>query len=120
MINLFNIFNTNRNTENPIQNMSPKEINALIGTKGVAVIDVREPSEYREGHIAQAKLMPLNTVMSHVTELGKFDKVIVVCRSGNRSNAACQTLRSSGVKNLINLRGGMIAWAQAGLPIKQK
>lgn len=118
MINLFDLFKPKENTENPIQNMSPREVKALIGTKGVTIIDVREAAEYKEGHIAQAKLMPLGTVTNHVAELTKYDKVIVVCRSGNRSGMACRTLRSNGVKNLINMSGGMMAWAQAGLPIK--
>lgn len=118
MFNLLDLFKPKENTENPIQNMSPTEVKALIGTKGVALIDVRESAEYKEGHIAQAKLMPLGTVTAHAADLAKYDKVIVVCRSGNRSSMACRTLQSNGVKNLINLRGGMIAWAQAGLPIK--
>lgn len=118
MINLFDLFKPKENTENPIQNMSPREVKALIGTKGVTIIDVREAAEYKEGHIAQAKLMPLGTVTNHVAELAKYDKVIVVCRSGNRSGMACRTLQSNGVKNLINMSGGMMAWAQAGLPIK--
>lgn len=118
MINFFDLFKPKENTENPIQTMSPTEAKALIGTKDVALIDVREAAEYKEGHIAQAKLMPLSTVTAHIAELSKYDKVIVVCRSGNRSGMACRTLQSNGVKNLINLSGGMMAWAQAGLPIK--
>jgi rhodanese-related sulfurtransferase len=46
-----------------------------------------------------------------------YDKVIMICRSGNRSGVATRTLQAEGVKNVYNLQGGMRAWNKAGFPV---
>jgi rhodanese-related sulfurtransferase len=46
--------------------------------------------------------------------------IIAVCRSGSRSGAACSLLRKKGFENVKNLRGGIMAWESANLPVKRK
>lgn len=69
------------------------------------VIDVREPQEFRGGHIPGAKNVPLRKVDQY-TPAGK---VYVICQSGMRSKKAAKILMKNGV-DVVNVRGGMMAW----------
>ncbi|UVI33624.1 rhodanese-like domain-containing protein [Paenibacillus spongiae] len=74
------------------------------------VIDVRELDEWQDGHIAQAKHIPLSGLVARLDELDKNDKPIyMVCRSGNRSGKACDFLSAQGYQ-VINMLGGMMSW----------
>lgn len=82
------------------------------------ILDVRQPDEYRAGHIAGAKLIPLNELGHRMNELPKNKEILCVCASGARSSAATGQLSSAGF-NVLNLRGGMSGWQRAGYPIKK-
>lgn len=93
----------------------------LINHKNALVLDVREESEYKAGHVLNAKLVPLGKLNERIGELEKYrDKpVVVVCRSGARSANACALLGKRGFAEVYNLAGGMIAWQKANLPVKK-
>ena len=101
-----------------VKQIGPQEAVMLINRQDALVLDVREQSEFVDGHIAKARHIPVGALAQRLGELEKHkDKAIVaVCRSGNRSGIACGTLRKAGFQNLHNLAGGMMAWDQAGLP----
>ncbi len=82
------------------------------------LVDVRQLEEYRQGHINRAKLVPLNQLGQHMKDLPAGREIVCVCRSGNRSRTAARKLVAAGFK-AVNLRGGMIAWMRAGLPVKK-
>ena len=82
------------------------------------LLDVRQPDEYRAGHIEDAHLIPLGELGQRLGELPHDIEIICVCHSGNRSSRATRFLSDRGFR-AINLRGGMIAWAGAGLPVKK-
>ena len=86
------------------------------GDKGVKVIDVREPREYRQGHIPGAELVPLPQILSGDYELKPHGekRVVLVCRSGRRSRRAAQKLMN-GECQIEIIKGGMLAWESAGL-----
>ena len=86
------------------------------------VLDVREDKEWAEGHIPNAKHIPLGQLSKRISELDKYkDKPIVVsCRSGHRSATACRTLKKDGFEQTHNLMGGIIAWENANLPVTKK
>lgn len=100
--------------------ISAEEANVKRGKKGVLIVDVREPYEFDDAHIPGALLMPLGSVGGRWRELSDHHEVIVVCRSGNRSQHACRQLHSLGVTTAVNLTGGMISWSAARLPINSK
>jgi rhodanese-related sulfurtransferase len=82
-------------------------------------LDVREPYEWEAGHIDGAVHVPLAEVMAG-QEQGRLESgtpVVVVCRSGNRSELATTMLQARGLE-AHNLEGGMQAWAAAGLPFE--
>ena len=82
------------------------------------VLDVRQPEEFRAGHIAGAKLISLNELKSKMSELPKNREIICVCASGSRSSTAYRMLAPAGFK-VINMHGGMSAWQRQNLPIKK-
>jgi rhodanese-related sulfurtransferase len=71
------------------------------------LLDVREPAEYRAGHIAGAKNIPLRRIATYTPPAGK--QLYVICHSGTRSKRAYKLLHQNGV-DVTNVRGGMIAW----------
>jgi rhodanese-related sulfurtransferase len=92
-------------------------VNNLRQQDGVYLLDVREDFEYAEGHIPNTTLVPLTTIPDNLDKIPRDKTVIVVCRSGNRSNQATQFLREQGFDNVHNMLGGMNAWQQAGYEV---
>lgn len=101
-----------------IKQIGAHEAVMLFNHQDALVLDVRENSEFADGHIPKAKHIPLGQLSKRLSELDKFkDKPIVaVCRTGSRSGHACGTLKKAGFANVSNLAGGISAWEQAGLP----
>jgi len=85
----------------------------------VVLIDVREQWEYDAGHIPNVKLIPLGELPNRLDEIPKDKFVVMTCRSGNRSNQATRFLRSQGFSNVHNMKGGILAWQEAGYPIEK-
>jgi len=105
-----------------VKQLGPQEAVLLFNHEDALVLDVREPSEWADGHIAKARHIPLRQLKDKLGELEKFKNkpIIAVCRSGNRSNHACGVLKRAGFEKLHNLAGGMQAWEQASLPKERK
>jgi len=101
----------------PANAVSPLEAQKkLVQKPKPFLLDVRQPEEFRSGHIPGAKLIPLSELSAHLHELPKNQEIICVCRSGNRSLSATRQLAGAGY-NAFNLHGGMIAWSRSGLPV---
>lgn len=83
----------------------------------VRIVDVREPSEWDAGRIEGSVLIPLNDLMAGRGEGLESDRpVVLVCRSGSRSEVAALLLRARGFE-AHNLKGGLEAWQAEGLPL---
>jgi rhodanese-related sulfurtransferase len=91
----------------------------LMSRKQVLVLDVREPDEFKQGHLQGARNIPLSQLATRVAELEKFkDKpVMLVCERGNRTRAAVKVLREKQFSALHQLKGGMQAWIEAKMPL---
>lgn len=76
------------------------------------MIDVREEDEVAQGMIAGALHLPLGQIPQQLDAIPKEEEVIFVCRSGYRSDQACQYLSSLGYTGVTNMVGGMLAWNQ--------
>lgn len=79
------------------------------------LIDCREPAEYEEYNIG-ATLIPLGDIQNGTLgplEGKKEEEVIIHCRSGKRSAAACLHLETLGFKKTVNVEGGILAWKEA-------
>jgi len=87
--------------------------------KDVIILDVRTPQEYQEGHISNAINIPVQILGQQLDKLKNFKdkKILVYCRSGNRSAIASQILDRAGFKNVYNLKGGLFEWKASELPL---
>ena len=103
-----------------------KEVNSaealqLINHKNALILDVREESEYKSGHILNSKWIPLGKLAQRIGELERYreQSIVVVCRSGNRSASACSTLGKQGFTQAYNLSGGVMGWQKSNLPLER-
>lgn len=98
-----------------IPQIGPREAKKLVDN-GALLLDVREPDEWCLERAPTAMLLPIGHLRLRQHELPRDRRIVVVCRSGGRSEAVTASLRRAGF-DAINLAGGMCAWAAAGLPI---
>jgi molybdopterin/thiamine biosynthesis adenylyltransferase/rhodanese-related sulfurtransferase len=91
----------------------------LKSGESLTVIDVRDPDEYREGHIEAATNISRGflefRIATAVTDPAA--PVVLYCQTGLRSMLAARSLKELGYTNVINLQGGFQKWAQSGLPV---
>lgn len=80
------------------------------------LVDVREPEEVAEVRIPDAVHIPLGELGDRMGELDRQRPVAFVCRSGNRSAMATRAAGKAGL-DAVNVEGGVLAWAKAGLPL---
>jgi hydroxyacylglutathione hydrolase len=80
------------------------------------IVDVREPSEWAEGHIPGARHIPFYRLPERWTELDPSRPIALVCGAGTRSALAASLLRSRDFPRVYSVEGGMDAWRAAGLP----
>lgn len=96
--------------------ISVAEAKELLGA-GAALVDVRSVQEWRSGRAPQAKHVPLDRLQASTAGIQKTRPVIAMCQSGVRSASAAKLLAAQGYE-AYSLRGGMIAWRQAGEPVR--
>ena len=82
--------------------------------RGVTLLDVRNRSEWEEGHIPGARLLPLPELTSRLDELREVGPIVVHCQGGSRSAVAASVLRAAGITDVTNVEGGFTAWLRAG------
>ncbi len=84
---------------------------------GAFILDVREPSEWQQGHIPGATLVPLGQLPNRLSEIPKDQEVVVVCHTGNRSAQGRDILLKAGYTTVTSMAGGMTQWQAAGDPV---
>lgn len=90
---------------------------AKMQDAGAFILDVREPSEWAQGHIEGAVLIPLGELAGRLNEIPKDQRIVVVCRSGNRSARGRELLLNSGFDRVTSMTGGMNQWQAEGNPV---
>src|SRR6266576_3105556 len=105
---------------NGIPEITPKDLKARQDRgDDLFILDVREPHEYQICNL-NGKLIPLGELPRRVSELDSSREMVVHCRSGKRSADAIQFLQKAGFKKLLNLKGGVLAWADEVDPTMPK
>ena len=105
--------------EEPFKRISPQEAKELIDSGTVQVIDVREDWEYANGHIPNARLVPLKLIIANASQHVQGDDIVFVCEVGQRSAVAAEFAAALGKQNVYNLEGGTSAWRGLGYPVEQ-
>ena len=98
-----------KNKTEQIKNISVEEMADLMDTGKYALLDVRKPSEVEINKVFEAHHIPLNELQNQLDVINAKNKYIIYCGGGYRSMMACSILRREGVKNVINVKGGMTA-----------
>jgi len=95
------------------------EFSTKVAEAGVITLDVRTPIEFAEGHIQGARLIDFQSgnFENEIAALDKNATYAVYCRSGNRSGQAVKVMQDAGFTSVFNMNGGVIDWANAGLPL---
>lgn len=110
-------------TPSRIRLVTPLRADEIIVARpeGLAVIDVRTPSEYAEGSLPGAiNIDRFDPVFAaRLDQLDKDDPYVVYCRTGNRSAEATDIMADLGFTNVSEIEGGIVAWSAAGLPVTQ-
>lgn len=98
-----------------------EEFAKTIAKTGVQLVDVRTPSEYQSGHLANAQNINIGDAdfKAKMEKLDKNKPIAVYCAVGGRSSRASQMLKEWGFKNVYDLAGGINSWKAAGKPVKQ-
>ncbi len=93
----------------------------MLNHHDAVIVDVRDDNEVAQGHIIDAIHIPLGKLAERIGELEQYKdrEVIVNCRSGHRSASGCGRLRKEGFEKVYNLKGGIMAWQSANLPLKK-
>jgi rhodanese-related sulfurtransferase len=102
--------------------VDPLGATEMINRQDAAVIDVRPAADFAKGHIIHAVNIPMNGFKNQMAVLSKYKgkPIVINCRSGAQSSAACQILRKAGFEDVFNLKGGIMAWENANLPLTRK
>ena len=96
-----------------VKSITPEEVRKIIKEKSAdrySLLDVRQPSEYEQGHIPGAELIPLAELQFNLNRLQPDKMTIVYCRSGNRSRSGIGLLNGGGFDEVYNMEGGILAY----------
>ncbi|HEX2981474.1 MAG TPA: rhodanese-like domain-containing protein [Anaerolineaceae bacterium] len=89
---------------------------AELRDQGVFILDVRTREEWNQFHVPDSTLIPLDELPGRVSELPKDQPIVVVCRSGNRSQSGRDILVEAGFTEVSSMTGGLTEWQRLGYP----
>lgn len=101
--------------------LSAADVVNLINRRDAMVVDVREPGEFKSGHIPRARNIPLSQLKERMKELEKQKSrpIVLSCASGSRSLNASRVLKQHGFNEVFALRKGLLAWNEASMPLEK-
>jgi rhodanese-related sulfurtransferase len=105
-----------------ITSHTPEKFNsALAANENNQLIDVRTPDEYEAGHLHNAQNVNISSedFKQRIRSFDQKKPILVYCHSGHRSLIAANILKAEGFENIINLDGGILAWARSGFAIEK-
>lgn len=89
----------------------------LINDKQPVVVDVRPAAEFANGHMRDAKNIPLEELEKRASEIPAKRPVLLTCATGMSSGRAVGKLKAAGRDEVFSLAGGLNGWTSAGLPV---
>ena len=87
---------------------------------GAYVLAVRTQEEWDDFHAPNTTLIPLDQLASRLHEIPRDKEIVVVCRSGNRSQQARDILLNAGFQQVTSMQGGLNEWRASGYPVEQQ
>ena len=109
-------------SNNTVSTSLPNEISVTEAyakyQQGAFFIDVRTQEEWNEFHAPNTSLVPLDQLPARLNEIPRDREIVVVCRSGNRSQEGRDILLNAGFTNVTSMQGGLSEWRASGYPIE--
>lgn len=100
-----------------IPSIEVAQLDALLQQNAVRVLDVREDSEFRQGHVPGAIHVPVKRLPDRIAKLRRDKPYAVICATGSRSAKATTYLLEQGFEGVVSVNGGVTAWATSGRAI---
>jgi len=103
-----------------IREVGPADATRMLNHDNAIMVDMRDSKDYHEGHIVNALHVPTGDKDS-TGKLEKYRKrpLIVYCQRGQQSTALCNKLSKQGFESVYNLKGGVLGWQKAELPLSR-
>ena len=103
------------------QQLGTLDATRLMNQNHSLVLDVRDAKEFAEGRLPRSKHIPLAELEGRVAEIAKYKEkpVLLTCRTGARSAGGARALKKAGFTQVFQLKGGLAAWREAGLPVEK-
>lgn len=95
-----------------MQTIQAQQLADYLQQQTPLLLDVREPAEYEHCYIPGSILIPMGDIMARIAELEPDQETVVICHHGRRSHQVCLYLEQQGFSQVINLEGGVDAWAK--------
>ena len=92
--------------------LTPKELKVHLESNKPLLLDVREQWEWDKCHFDKARLLPMGQVITNINSLDKSQELVIICHHGIRSMQVARYFESIGFDKIINLKGGIDAWAK--------
>jgi len=102
--------------------VDPARAIELINREEAVVVDISAMADFAKGHIINAINIPSNGFKNQTSQLKKYKQtpVIIHCRTGSASSPARKLLKKEGFEKVYEIRGGLLAWQNANLPVSKK
>lgn len=108
-----------------VERLAPREANLEVSAGGMVLIDIRTPDEWADTGVAP-NATPIDMTspefvdqLKAVIAANPGKKYAFMCRSGNRSGMLTKRLEQAGLQNVVDVKGGILGWIDAGLPVKK-
>ena len=104
-----------------ITQLEVMDVTRRINHDNAILVDLRSPSEFEAGHILNSLNIPDADLLDRKSELDKFQKkpVIFYCQRGAKSPRVVKLLKADGFEDISSIKGGILTWQSAGLPLSQ-
>lgn len=99
--------------------INPSQAVQQMNQRQAILIDIRSAESYKAHHIPQTRHIPAAEVVEKTAKIDKDKPLIIVCDTGRSASAPAAALRKAGFSDVSVLEGGIVAWANAGLPTKK-
>jgi rhodanese-related sulfurtransferase len=102
------------------RSVSPQTLTSMVNKQKALVIDLRDPNEFKQGHITGSRNIPYARLTEKLQELPKDGPIILVCQLGQVAGTAARQLKSQGIQDVAKLEGGLSNWKSQSLPLVKK
>lgn len=100
-----------------LMQINVRDLSVRLNDPATQVLDVRREVEWQTAHVQGVRQYALDAFKAKLPALDRNQPVVIMCKSGYRSTVACSLLQRAGFENVINVKGGIDAWKNAGLPV---